>query len=112
MLIRVKETIVFDDEAWAFDRWGNEEAAAQAWAAALKQAYADFLHARFPAATLEITIKVGTAGRPGLSLVVHGTASDPTLVGLDDRTLDALHDALVLVASATWDVWEVTHSKE
>ena len=54
MLIRIKETIVFDDEAWAFDRWGDEEAAAQAWAAALKQAYSAFLRERFPAATLEI----------------------------------------------------------
>jgi hypothetical protein len=116
MLIRLTQTITVDGDGDLWGFWGyiDQDAALQSWVAALHQAYATFLHERFPTATVEITLPV-VPEAPGLSeltVQLHGTASDPNLLGVDDRTVDALSHGLHSVLEATWTEWQATNPED
>ena len=113
MLIRLTRTITVDGDGDVGGFWGYSDpgAAMQSWAAALHQAYAAFLQERCPTATVEITLPV-LSEAPGLSeltVLLHGTASDPALIDVDARTVDALSEGLSPVLAAAWATWQAVN---
>jgi len=113
MLIRLTRTITVDGDGdvWGFWSYTDAAAAMQSWAAALHQAYAVVLHQRFPTATVEIILPVvpEVPGLSDLTVLLHGPPSDPDLVGVDARTVDALSEALSPVLEAAWATWQATN---